>query len=277
MNIIVTGANGYIGKHVVACLKERNHHVFALDWRFDEILDGVEYITCNIFNDDISDLVLRSDACIHLAYRDGFRHMSKAHMEDLNKHVSLIENMCEKGLKQLLVLGSMHEVGYFEGAIDENTPCNPLTYYGIAKNTLRQVTSIMCKQYDCVWQWVRAFYITGDETRGSNVFTKITQAYSEGKREFPLNSGKNLYDFIDINQLAYQIVKVIEQKEVDGIINCCTGKPVSLLEKIQEFISEKNYDMKLNIGAFPDRPYDSPGIWGDNTKINKILGENKNV
>ena len=167
----------------------------------------------------------------------------------------------------------MHEVGYFEGAIDENTPCNPLTYYGIAKNTLRQVTSIMCKQYGCIWQWVRAFYITVDETRGSNVFTKITQAYNDGKKEFPLNSGKNLYDFIDINQLAYQIVRVIEQKEVDGIINCCSGKPVSLLDKIQDFIKEKNYDIKLNIGAFPDRPYDSPGIWGDNTKIKKILGE----
>ena len=273
MNIIVTGANGYIGKHVVSCLKDRNHHVYALDWKFDEMLDGVEYTTCDIFNDDLSDIVKKSDACIHLAYRDGFRHMSSAHMEDLNKHVSFIENMCKYGLKQLLVLGSMHEVGYFEGAIDENTPCNPLTYYGIAKNTLRQVTSIMCRQYDCVWQWVRAFYITGDETRGSNVFTKITQAYNDGKKEFPLNSGKNLYDFIDINQLAYQIARVIEQKEVDGIINCCSGKPVSLLDKIQDFIKEKNYDIKLNIGAFPDRPYDSPGIWGDNTKIKKILGE----
>ena len=61
------------------------------------------------------------------------------------------------------------------------------------------------------------------------------------------------------------------QKEVFGIINCCTGKPMSLAERVEQFIREHNLDIKLEYGAFPDRPYDSPCEYGDASRIQKIL------
>lgn len=62
------------------------------------------------------------------------------------------------------------------------------------------------------------------------------------------------------------------QDEVLGIINCCSGKPVSLAEQIEGFIRDNHLDIQLEYGAFPDRPYDSPGVWGDASKIQRILG-----
>ena len=44
---------------------------------------------------------------------------------------SLIKNMTDQGLKQISIMGTMHEVGYHEGAIDENTQCNPRSMYVI--------------------------------------------------------------------------------------------------------------------------------------------------
>lgn len=67
------------------------------------------------------------------------------------------------------------------------------------------------------------------------------------------------------------------QNQVNGIINCCTGKPISLAEKVEEFIKEHNLDIKLDYGAFPDRPYDSPCTYGDPEKINKIMCNEKNI
>ena len=61
------------------------------------------------------------------------------------------------------------------------------------------------------------------------------------------------------------------QKEVTGIINCCKGEPISLAERVESFIKEHNLDIKLDYGAFPDRPYDSPCEYGNPDKINKIL------
>ena len=57
----------------------------------------------------------------------------------------------------------MHEIGYWEGAIDENTPSNPTTLYGIAKNSLRQSIEVLTHDTDVVIQWLRAFYIIGDD------------------------------------------------------------------------------------------------------------------
>lgn len=53
----------------------------------------------------------------------------------------------------------------------------------------------------------------------------------------------------------------------------CTGKPVSLGEQVEKYIEDEGFDIKLNYGEYPDRPYDSPAIWGDATLINKILGK----
>ena len=61
------------------------------------------------------------------------------------------------------------------------------------------------------------------------------------------------------------------QNDYNGIINVCTGNPMPLSVKIESYIKENNMNIKLNYGAFPDRPYDSPGTWGDATIIKKIM------
>ena len=72
-------------------------------------------------------------------------------------------------------------------------------------------------------------------------------------------------------KLAYQIACTITQREIAGIINCCTGRPVSLKDKVEEFIAEKGFAITPQYGAFPDRPYDSPAIWGNADKIQRIV------
>ena len=110
-----------------------------------------------------------------------------------------------------------------------------------------------------------------DAVHGSSIIAKITQAEQDGKKTFPFTSGSNLYDFIDVDELANMIVAASVQEEINGIINVCTGKPMSLADRVEQFLRDKNYKIKLDYGAFPDRPYDSPGTWGDPTKINRIL------
>ncbi|MBR4170645.1 MAG: NAD(P)-dependent oxidoreductase, partial [Kiritimatiellae bacterium] len=61
------------------------------------------------------------------------------------------------------------------------------------------------------------------------------------------------------------------QTEVAGIVNCCSGKPLSLAEAVEEFIKSNRLKIRLQYGAFPDRPYDSPGVWGNAFKIEKII------
>lgn len=273
--VLVTGACGYIGKHVVDELVNRGYEVLAADVRFDDINEKAVRIETPIFlgDTDIYEQLGRPDACIHLAWRDGFKHNSENHLNDLPMHYTFIKNMLEGGLKNITVMGSMHEVGYFEGAITPETPTNPESLYGIAKNALRQMVAMLAKQYGATWKWLRGYYIVGDDLRSNSIFGKIVQSAQDGKETFPFTTGKNMYDFISIDELAKQIALAGVQTEVDGIINCCTGKPMTLADRVEQFIKENGFQIKLEYGAFPDRPYDSPGVWGDDTKIQEILSK----
>lgn len=277
--ILVTGANGYIGRHVVKRLLDIGHEVYACDFKFDNVDERANLIKENIFSGekDIFNRLNSPDICIHLAWRDGFIHNSDAHMEDLSKHYIFLKNMILGGLKNLSVMGSMHEVGYFEGAVDENTQTNPLSMYGIAKNSLRQAISLFVKDKEVRLKWLRAYYILGDDLNNNSIFSKILKANNEGKKIFPFTTGKNKYDFLDIEDLANQIAISAIQEEITGVINCCSGNAVSLSEIVEKFIVKNNLNIKLKYGVFPDREYDSPGIWGNSDKINLILKNNKNI
>lgn len=273
--VLVTGAAGYIGRHVVKQLLDMGAEVIACDLRLNNVDDRAIKISEDIFSgrNDIFEQLGSPDVCLHLAWRDGFIHNSDAHMEYLSNHYTFIKNMADAGLKQIAIMGSMHEVGYYEGAVNENTPCNPLSMYGIAKDALRRSTLLMLKDKDIVVQWLRAYYIYGDDKYNSSIFAKLIQAEENGMEYFPFTTGKNKYDFIQVDELAKLLSLSIMQNKVNGIINCCTGKPVSLAEKVEEFIKKYNLKIKLKYGAFPDRDYDSPAIWGDSTKIELIKKE----
>ena len=173
--ILVTGAGGYIGRHVVSALLERGHEVAVVDFRTEGIDPRARVADVDIFSgaEDIYDQLGRPEIVLHMAWRDGFKHNSAAHIDDLAKHMHFTENLFKGGLKHFATMGTMHEVGYWEGAIDEAAPCNPKSLYGISKNALRQFTQLVAAQNEAMYQWIRAYYITGDDLRGDSIFSKL--------------------------------------------------------------------------------------------------------
>lgn len=272
MKILVTGANGYLGQGIAKAILDSGNAVIATDFKTDHVDDRAEKADADLFGLDAPyDYFHRPDALLHLAWRDGFVHYSDAHIDDLPKHYSFIKKMAEGGIKQIAAMGSMHEIGFFEGSVNENTPCHPLTPYGISKNALRDLIQMICKQKDIVFQWLRGYYIVGNSRYGNSVFSKIAAAAEEGKKEFPFTLGQNQYDFLDYPDFCKQVAAAIGQSREQGIINICSGRPEKLAERVERFIKENNYDVKLQYGAFPDRPYDSKAMWGDSSRIVKIM------
>jgi dTDP-6-deoxy-L-talose 4-dehydrogenase (NAD+) len=210
------------------------------------------------------------DVVVHLAWSDGFRHNARSHVELLSAHFRFLTAMADQGVKQIAALGTMHEIGYWEGPIDASTPTTPLTLYGVAKDALRRGLEVELGS-KVILQWLRCYYIYGDDRNNQSIFTRILAAADEGKTTFPFTTGTSKYDFILVEQLGRQIAAVASQTVATGIINCCSGNPVSLAEQVEEFIATNNVELSLEYGAFPDRPYDSPAVWGDATVIREIM------
>ena len=274
MKILVTGADGYIGRHIVNNLLDLGHEVIAVDIHTDDINDKAEKKKLNLFTADLTNVYTSlgsPDVCLHMAWRDGFVHNSVNHIGDLSSHYKFLVALMEQGLKHLAVMGTMHEVGYWEGKIDENTPCNPISMYGIAKDALRRSMIAYCKSNSILLKWLRGFYILGDDKKNHSIFSKLLQADEQGQELFPFTTGKTKYDFINVDELVEQISKAVTQTDVTGIINCCSGNPMTLAERVENFIKDHKLKIRLNYGVFPDRPYDSPIIFGDDKKIKQIM------
>ena len=272
MNILVTGANGYLGRGVVRRLLDNGCRVTAVGRKTDGVDARARRIDADIFSlDDPWTALGEPDVLLHLAWRDGFAHYSDAHVEDLPKHYRFIRRMIEGGVRRVAVMGTMHEVGFYEGCIREDTPCRPATPYGVAKNALRQLTEQLCRREDVRFQWLRGYYIVGNSPAGASVFSKIAAAAAEGKTEFPFTMGQNQYDFLDYEDFCERAARAAAQDEVLGVIDLCSGRPEKLSERVERFIRENGYAIRLRYGAYPDRPYDSKAVWGDSSKIEAIL------
>lgn len=276
MKILITGANGFVGRGIIKELLDDGNEVIATDFATDLVDKRALRINCDLFsiNDPFS-YFRHPDCLLHLAWKDGFKHFSSYHIGDLHLHISFIEKMAISGIKQIAIMGSMHEIGFYEGCIDESTPCNPLNYYGIAKNALRQSAYIICQNNNVLFQWLRGFYIVSNSSNGDSVFSKIFQASQKGESSFPFTSGTNQFDFLDYSCFCKQIAASVEQSKVLGIINICSGYPQSLSSRVEKFISDNNLKIKLDYGAYPNRPYDSKAMWGNSSKINLILRQKR--
>lgn len=272
MKVLVTGANGYLGQGIVRSILDLGHDVVATDFRTDNVDERAQRVDADLFaSSDPYSFFGQPDVLLHLAWRDGFVHYSDAHIDDLSKHYHFIKAFAESDVKTIAVMGSVHEIGFFEGSVREDTPCNPVTPYGISKNALRELTSVLCKQKGKTFIWLRGFYIVGNSKYGSSVFSKITAAEEEGKEKFPFTMGQNQFDFINYEDFCVQVSKAVEQDKVTGIINICSGHPEKLADRVEQFIEENGYAIRLDYGAFPDRPYDSKAVWGDGKKIDSIM------
>lgn len=275
--VIITGAAGYVGSHVVRVIADLGFEPVAVvrPGRGAGVDARARIVEADVLETgfDVSNIIGGGAAAfIHLAWQDGFVHNAPSHLLNLSAHFALLTAVADAGVPRISALGTMHEVGYWEGAITADTPTSPRSLYGIAKDALRRSTLIALNDR-VEFAWLRCYYIYGDDRRNKSIFTRLLEAVDRGESTMPFTSGVNMYDFIRVEELATQIAIAALTPGVTGVLNCSTGAPVSLGEQVESFIADNALPIELDYGVFPDRPYDSPGVWGDATRIHEMVAD----
>lgn len=276
--ILITGANGYIGSHIVATILRQkiDVEIITTDLNNANIDKKAKFISYDILNNAKSKSLYADLCCpdvvLHLAWRDGFNHNSTSHIEDLSGHFCFLKNLIDSGCNHIAIAGSFREYGSCNGKVSENHLCVSNNNYSLAKCTLHQAISQYIEDRDVCLQYLRFFTPYGDDELNNSILSKILKWEKEGRESFPFTDGKEQYDYIHIDDLSKQVIATILQTKISGNINICSGKPTMLKEIVEEFVKKKKLKIHPEYGAFVRRGYDSTVIYGDNEKIKKNLG-----
>lgn len=278
MKILVTGATGFVGNHVVNELLKYNHHIIATaksdpDLKSNNWFGKVEFIKCDLNSEiDFFNYFHNPDAVIHLAWEGLPNYKELFHIEkNLPNNVYFLNNLIKSGLKDLTVSGTCLEYGMLIGCLEESMNVEPHIPYSIAKDTLRKYLEELESQFDFNLKWLRLFYIYGTGQNENSIFSQLDRAIKNKDKVFNMSAGEQLRDYLPVEKVAEIIVKTSLQNETTGIINCCSGKPVSIKKMVEDYLAKNNYPINLNLGYYPYNDYEPLEFWGSTEKLKKII------
>lgn len=277
MNVLVTGASGFIGTRAVSELLSRGVNVIAtselplselsVPWK-----NKVMYIQHDLFSDspDFFENAEKPDCCLHLAWAGIPRYTGFHHLKNILPQFSFLNSLVSSGLCNLTVAGTCLEYGLFEGCLSEETPCHPVTPYALAKTSLRQALEILQKSHPFCLKWPRLFYIY-DETRPGSILYQLKQAVIENRTEFLMSPGDQIRDFIHVTDAVKQLVNLTLSTDINGIFNICSGKPLTVEAFVRSYLDQLGKDIHLNKGAFPYPDYEPFAFWGSREKFDQCI------
>lgn len=279
--VLVTGATGFIGNYVVEQLLKLNYNVVATSSSIEKAssnpwFNKVNYIEFDLKNFDKQNnyfhFFSEPDFLIHLAWEGLPNYKSDFHItENYPRHLSLLNNLLQNGLKDITVTGTCFEYGMQEGRLLEDMEPRPGIAYAKGKNELRKNLQIMCISKMVPLKWVRLFYMYGKGQHPNSLISQLKQALAEGRQEFNMSGGEQQRDFLPVQTVAQYIVKIAMQNLEMGIINCCSGRPVKVKDFVIEYLKQHNKNIHLNLGYYPYTDFEPMSFWGDDTKLKSIV------
>ncbi len=279
MKILVTGATGFIGKHVLDELLKYDHQIIIAVRNKNSVKhlqDKIKVIEFDLDNLQSNKNYFsesgKPDLLIHLAWQGLPNYKEKFHLEkNLPSHSAFLKNIVSNGLQNLVVTGTCFEYGMKEGCLSEEMESDPQNPYALAKDKLRKFLEELQKQNSFNLKWVRLFYMYGKGQNPNSLFSQLETALQKGDKVFNMSGGEQLRDYLPVETVAEYIVRIALQNKINGIINCCSGVPVKVKTLVKNYLKENNKTIDLNLGYYPYADYEPMAFGGDDTKLKKIL------
>ena len=274
MKIAIIGASGFVGYNILNEIKKNKKFTIIATYNKKKINNKNKNIIfkkldfqkkkINIFK-----YLEEPDIVINSSWRGIPNYESEENFKTLKYQKILCKNLIQNGLKHLMVLGTCFEYNYKNGLLSERTKMKPLTKYGLAKVQLLEYLKEIKKKYNFKLSWLRLFYMYGHNPNRDTLYS-LLKKFENNKISKLSISGDLERDYLHIKEIAKYIERLVLKNMDLGVINICSGKPISLKKLSKQIINKKKFE-KLNFVKYQKNSYEPKKFWGCNKKLNKVL------
>lgn len=226
MKILVTGAGGFVGRHLVRAGNAAGHEMVAsgrAECDFESGRDSVRSQMAELME------LTHPDALIHLAGPLPTSDAGRCERLCVEGTRGLLESLERFPEVRLVAAGSASEIGTFpepRPCVDESVECDPISDY--AKGKLLQSDAVI----DAGGISIRLFNSTGPG-QGTNVVTgRIIHQLAQGADRLEIRETSSVRDFLDVRDASRAFLLAAESLP-SGRYNVCSGSPRSIGELVE--------------------------------------------
>lgn len=277
LRVAVTGATGFIGQHVVRELIKKNVKLTLISRDIEKLkyLSAQAHIVQmdlknpgeNIFN-----RLYRPDILFHLCW-GGLPNYNSLHhfQEELPQQYYFLSQIVKDGLNSVVIPGTCFEYGMRAGRLSEDLTARPENSYAFAKDVLRQKLCYLKKEYHFNLTWARLFYMYGEGQSKNSLFSQLQKSLTSEEEQFNMSLGEQIRDYLPVTEVVRILAALGLQRQDLGVINVCSGMPISVRRLVEQWVYESGRQIKLNFGFYPYPDYEPLAFWGDRSKLNQLL------
>lgn len=275
--VLLTGANGFIGRHCIEPLLKRGYCVHGVVSKLPKAQNSdIRWHEADLLDVTSIPNLIRKVQPSHLMHLAWYLTPGKWADSDLNfswvqSSLELVKQFSLEGGERIAIAGSSYEYDWDYGYCNEfRTPLAFASPYGSCKSALRILLEEYSRLHGISMVWSRIFDVFGPHEHPDRLVSSVIRSLLGGD-EAKCTHGGQFRDYLLVHDVADALVTLLECG-VEGPVNIGSGQPISVAQMVHtigQFLEKENL---VRMGALPSRSSDRPLVVADVERLTKEVG-----
>jgi nucleoside-diphosphate-sugar epimerase len=277
--VVVTGAKGFIGRHTLKTLSDRNFEIHAIvSQNIPDInLNNCHWHLANLLDiNPIKQLFeqIKPTHLLHFAWcysMPGKYWQAEDNFLWVQASLEMLKQFQAQGGQRVVMSGTCAEYDWNHDYCSEFlTPKNPSSPYGICKNALQEMLQSYAKLTNLSSAWGRIFLPYGPYEYVDRLVPSVICSLLKGEPA-RCSHGQQMRDFLYVQDVADAFVALLES-DVTGPVNIGSGQPMAIKDIVYKIGEQIGQSDLIQLGAIPEATNDTPLLVGDVNRLSQEVG-----